>query len=65
MTHEHSWQHRCRRAGTVALALGIACLAGCMMAPRPVREDGPVGVASAPYTSAAPERECSKFACEE
>jgi len=54
-----------RRAGIAALVLGIISLAGCMVAPRPVRDDVAAELDSARTTSATPmERACSNFACE-
>lgn len=56
------WRHR---AGIAALLLGIVSLAGCMVAPRPVRDEAAAALDSARTTWAAPmERECSNFGCE-
>jgi hypothetical protein len=49
----------------MALVLGIVTLAGCMVAPRPVRDEAAAALDSARTTSDPPtERACSNFGCE-
>lgn len=65
MTCDQSRQVWRRRAGIAALVLGIVSLAGCMVAPRPVRDDAAAALDSARTTSVAPmERACLDFGCE-
>jgi hypothetical protein len=65
MTHDRSWQVWRRRAGIAALVLGIAGLAGCMVAPRPAGDAAAARLDATPAIAVAPmDRACSNFACE-
>jgi len=65
MDHDRPWEVIRRRAGAAVLVLGIVTLTGCMVVPRPIRDDDTARLYGSLANSAGlREHACTNFACE-